>query len=195
MRRTPPPGKSIPARVDDAEPVLQELEGAIDRAQQTLEDQYAQEADLRDRLYELRRANEAAEPFWLILEISRTKAFVGAVKEAKDRLLARARALSPQITTWEKAIDPTWKVSEISTRSGKKKTRPYQPPLPLLKVLQGAATGAPAEQADQEEEPRVPERGLSTTSRESRSALRVPVEPPRAENLASRQQPPVGASP
>ena len=92
MRRTHPPGRSgqSQSRLEEAEPVLQELEQVIEQAQQTLADQHAQEAELRDRLYELRRANEAAEPFWLIIDISRTTAFTGAVKEAKDRLLARA---------------------------------------------------------------------------------------------------------
>ena len=142
MRRTPPPGRSgQQPRMVEAEPVLLELELVIEKAQQMLEDQHAQEADLRDCLYELKRANEAAEPFWLIIDISRTKV-TGAVKEAKDRLLSRARALNLQLTTWEKAVDPACRVSEITTRSGKKKTRPFQPPLPLLKVIQGAADGA-----------------------------------------------------
>ena len=145
MRRTPPPGRSgqpPQPRLEEAEPVLQELEPVIEQAQATLEDPHAQEADLRDRLYELRRACEAAEPFWLIINISRTTAFKGAVKEAKDRLLARAKALNPQVTSWEKAIDPACRVSEITTRSGKKKARPFQPPIPLLKVLQGQGAGA-----------------------------------------------------
>ena len=88
MRRTPPPGKSVSARVEDAEPVLQELERAIEHAQQTLDDPQAQEADLRDRLFELKHANDMAEPFWLIIDISRTTAYTGAVKDARDRLLS-----------------------------------------------------------------------------------------------------------
>ena len=141
MRRTPPPGRSGQTRMEDAEPVLQELEQVIEQARQTLDDPHAQEADLRDRLYELRRANEAAEPFWLIIDISRTTAFTGAVTKAKDRLLSRAKALNLQLTTWDKAVDPACRVSEITMRSGKKKAWPFQPPLPLLKFLQGR--GAP----------------------------------------------------
>ena len=137
MRRTPPPAPAK-RRVEDAEPVLADLERVLEGAKQTLNDKNAQEADLRDRLYELKRANEQADPFWLVIDISRSTAYTGAIRDAKDALLARAKALNPQLTTWEKAIDPTWKVSEISTRAGKRTVRPYQPPLPLLKVLQGA---------------------------------------------------------
>ena len=194
MRRTPPPGRSgqpPQPRLEEAEPVLQELEQVIEQAQATLEDPQAQEADLRDRLYELRRACETAEPFWLIIDISRTTAFKGAVKEAKDRLLARAKALNPQITSWEKAIDPACRVSEITTRSGKKKARPFQPPIPLLKVLQGQGAGA---QTAQEEDTAIREGEPSTGSRRSQSALRVPVEPHGSEILQTQQQPPVGAT-
>ena len=195
MRRTPPPGRTgAPPQpgLEEAEPVLQELEQAIEQAQGTLEDQHAQEADLRDRLYELRRAYEAAEPFWLIIEISRTNAFKGAVKEARDRLLARTKALNPQINSWEKAIDPACRVSEVSTRSGRKKARPFQPPIPLLKFIQdqGGAARAPQEEEDNGQN----EEGPSTGPRRSQSALRVPVEPQTSEILQTRQQPPVGAS-
>ena len=49
MRRTPPAGRSgPPTRMEEAEPVLQELEKVIEYAQQTLDDPQAQEADLRD---------------------------------------------------------------------------------------------------------------------------------------------------
>ena len=194
MRRTPPPGRSTQTRMEEAEPVLQELEQVIEQARQTLEDPHAQEADLRDRLYELRRANEAAEPFWLIIDISRTTAFTGAVTEAKDRLLSRAKALNPQITSWDKAVDPACRVSEITTRSGKKKARPFQPPLPLLKFLQGRGAPAPTQGTEDAEDAGNLGREASSSSGTSRSALRVPVEPQQSETLQSRPQPPVGAA-
>ena len=61
MRRTPPPSQAKGRRVEDVEPVLQDLERVLENARQTLENQQVQEADLRDRLFELRQANDAAD--------------------------------------------------------------------------------------------------------------------------------------
>ena len=192
MRRTPPPAPAKGRRVEDAEPVLQDLERVLEGARQTLSDKNAQEADLQDRLYELRRANDQADPFWLVIDISRSTAYTVAIREARDGLLARAKALNPQLTTWEKAIDPTWKVSEISTRAGKRSVRPFTPPLLLLKVLQGA--GAAPQSSGQEENPEAVERASSRESQDSRSALQVPVEPEMAADMHTERvnQPPVG---
>ena len=188
MHCTPPRPAGNRPRQEEAEPILHELEQVLQRVRQTLEDNHAQEADLRDGLYELRRVNDAADPFWLIIDISRSSAYAAAIREARDHLLARTKALNPQITSWDKAIDPTLKVSEISTRAGKKKVRPFQPPIPLLRVLQGANTShpdnTPAEDSEREEQ---------TESQEMRSALRVPVEPAPSENHTGRNQPQVGA--
>ena len=58
MRRTPPQAAAgRRQRVEDAEPVLQELDRVLEKARLTLDDHQAQEADLRDRLHELRQAN------------------------------------------------------------------------------------------------------------------------------------------
>ena len=78
MRRTPPQAAAgRTKRLEDAEPVLKALDRVLIKSRDTLEDQQAQEADLRDRLYELKQANDAADPFWLILEISRSSAYTG----------------------------------------------------------------------------------------------------------------------
>ena len=189
MRRTPPQKAAARGRtVEDAEPVLQHLDQVLEDARRTLDDPQAQEADFRDRLYEMKKANEEADPYWLIVEISRSSAYSGAIREVKDRLLAKAKAQSPQITSWEKAIDPACRVSEISTRAVKRQVRPFQPPLPLLRFLQGERTS----------EGRKPEDESGNLAREesvetNRSALRVPVEPSPSESLPSQTQPPVGA--
>ena len=105
MRRTPPPTAAARGRnVEDAEPALQNLDRVLEAARRTLEDQQAQEADYRDRLHELKQANNEADPFWLILDISRSSAYARLIREAKEALLVRARALNPQITSWEKAV-------------------------------------------------------------------------------------------
>ena len=190
MRRTPPqPAVARGRNVEDAEPALQNLDRVLEAARRTLEDQQAQEADYRDRLHELKQANDDADPFWLIIDISRSSTYARMIREAKDSLLARAKALNPQITSWEKAVDPACRVSEISTRSGKKKVRPFQPPLLLLRFLQG--DGSPTGEGDSERETRRSERGESADT--IRSALRVPVEPAPSEGLPSPNQPPVGA--
>ena len=189
MRRTPPPSRG--RGVEDAEPVLQDLERTLERARHTLDDQHSQEADLRDRLYELKQADDAANPFWLVIDISRSSAYATTIRECRELLLSRAKALNPQLTSWEKAIDPTWKVSEISTRSGKKKVRPFQPPLPLLKVLQAAGRAAETEMQEREEVSVT--RGPSAETQDLRSALRVPMEPKGSENPPHPNQPPVGA--
>ena len=115
------------------------------------------------------------DPFWLIIDISRSTAYTGSVREVRDLLLARAKALNPQLTSWDRAIDPTYKVSEISTRTGKKRVRAFQPPLPLLRVLQGAESGR-----NKGPSKKVVVRGSKTaTPTETRnpSALQVPIEP------------------
>ena len=173
--------------MEDAEPVLQELDRVLERAGLTLEDQQAQEADLRDRLHELRQANNDADPFWLIIDISRSTAYTGSIREAKDLFLAKA--LNPQLTSWDRAIDPAYKVSEIFTRTGKKRVRPFEPPLPLLRLLQGsqsAGTGGNQEISG--------ESGDSNTPPQPRnpSALQVPVEPAMSDPAPRTSQPPIG---
>ena len=190
MRRTPPQTAAARGRnVEDAEPALQNLDRVLEAARATLNDQQAQEANYRDRLYELKQANDAADPFWLILDISRSSSYARAIRETRDGLLAKAKALNPQLTNWDKAIDPTCRVSEISTRSGKKKVRPFQPPLPLLRFLQGE--GSPVAGTSQERPERGTEQEESVDT--SRSALRVPVEPSPSASIASQNQLPVGA--
>ena len=194
MRRTPPPAQASGRRVEDAEPVLQDLERVLEEARQTLDNQRAQEADFRDRLYELRQANNAADPFWLVIDISRSTAYSEAIRDARDQLLSRAKALNPQLTTWDKAIDPAWKVSEISTRTGKRAVRPFQPPLPLLKVLQGVV--GPSQGGETSRPTERVEKTVSRGPQEDRSAIPVPVEPPSVEPItaASETQPPVGTN-
>ena len=204
MQRTHPQSTSGRGmRPEDAQPALKELESALETGRETLEQQDAQEADLRDRLFELKRTYEEASKYWLVLEISRTTRYNANVKELRDQLLARARALNPQITTWEKAIDPKLRVSEISTRKGKKDVRPFQPPIPMLRmtrVMEGTAdmertTTGPS---DPERSERSQEEGSdSTESRplHQRSALQVPLDVQGAQcgDQQSKRQAPVGA--
>ncbi len=87
--------------------------------------------------------------------------------------------------TWEKALDPACRVSDISTTAGKRQVRPFQPPLPLLRVLQGGE--AAAAKRTPEKEPRRTERAESAET--IRSVLRVPVEPSPPESVPSQSQP------
>ncbi len=85
MRRTPPQTAAARGRnVEDAEPALQNLDQVLKAARRMLEDQQAQEADYRDRLNELKQANDAANPFWLIVDISRSTAYTATIREVKD---------------------------------------------------------------------------------------------------------------
>ena len=127
--------------------------------------------------------------------LSRLSAYSGAIRDTKERLLSRAKAVNPQLTTWDKAIDPSYKVSEISTRAGKRQVRPFQPPLPLLKVLQGGGLPNPDE-SNEETRSASLERLASSESRDldSRSALQVPVEPSGSGSVPTPNQLPVGAA-
>ena len=102
------------------------LEEAMERCRAVLRQTGVQEADLRDSLSMLKLAHSDAERALLGVETSAWQRLRAETIVLVAQLLKPLRQFNPDLSTWERARDPTILVQGRSTRSGGK--RPFDYP-------------------------------------------------------------------